>query len=886
MKRLTTVFVLLWMLIGGNRAATTNPIMWADVPDPDVIRVGEYYYMVSTTMHLMPGGPIMRSKDLAQWETIGYLFDRLTDSPKYDLLEGTVYGRGQWATSLRYHKGQFYALFSANESGAMNKTYIMTAKDAAGPWKVHSRLPHFHDAALFFDDDDRVYVVYGTGDMCELTSDLQNVVEGSRRKIFEREADETGLLEGSRMLKHNGRYYLLMISHVWAPGRHRREVCYRADNITGPYEKKVILETDFGGFPHIGQGTIVDGNDGKWYGIIFQDRGGVGRVLTQMPCTWKDGWPILGDKNGHVPMVVKGKPTTLLTSDDFSGDKLNLLWQWNHNPINEAWSLSERKGWLRLKTARVVDNLFAAPNTLSQRMVGPKCSASVKLDVSKMRDGDAAGFCAFQGDAALVSVVQEGSKRFIVANQPSVQLDGRDKRITGCPTKEIMRKPLNKNLVWFRIDCDFNVGKDLADLYYSLDGKNWTIAIPQFKMNYDYRRLFMGTRYAIFNYATKALGGYVDVDEFIVNDKQWTGTWATAPEFTGKGDMPQTSTLTGNAIRQIIHVSLGGEKLRLHLSNEFSQEPTEIKSIYIADAKDAENIDAKTAKYITFDCKQQVTIEPGKAICSDDIAYQLKPLQRLAITINYGSTPKNATSHRGSRTTSYIMKGESKPKQAFKIEEALDHWYNIASIDVVAEKKECWAVLGNSITDGRGTTTNLQNRWTDVCAEELGGEVGILNLGIGGNCVLRGGLSQPAMMRFDRDIMGQRGLTGIIIYEGINDIGGSMHAEQTSKELIAAYEKFIDQAHADGLKVVGGTITQMGNTNYYSFFHEALRQNINDWIRNSGRFDAVIDFDAVIRNPADPTKMNDAYQYDWLHPNAAGYKAMGIEAAKVLKTVQ
>ena len=243
----------------------TNPMLWADVPDPDVIRVGDYFYLVSTTMHLMPGAPILRSKDLANWETIGYLFDRLVDSPKYDFQEGTVYGRGQWATSLKYHKGTFYALFAPNDNPG-GDTYIMTAKDAAGPWTIHSRMRHFHDASLFFDDDDRVYVIYGTGNMCELKADLSGVIEGSDRKIFEREKDETGLLEGSRMIKHNGKYYLLMISHVWAPGRHRREVCYRSDNILGPYEKKTILESDFGGFPYVGQGTIVDSPDGDWYG--------------------------------------------------------------------------------------------------------------------------------------------------------------------------------------------------------------------------------------------------------------------------------------------------------------------------------------------------------------------------------------------------------------------------------------------------------------------------------------------------------------------------------------------------------------------------------------------------------------------------------------------
>ena len=327
MRRLLTLLMLCTTLGTMAQQVTTdkiqNPMLWADVPDPDVIRVGDTFYLVSTTMHLMPGAPVMASKDLKNWETVGYIFDRLTDSPKYDLLEGTAYGRGQWATSLKYHKGKFYALLAPNEQGAMGDTYIFTADKAEGPWKIVSRMRHFHDCSLFFDDDDRVYVIYGTGEMMELKPDLSDVIEGTHQKIFEREADETGLLEGSRMIKHRGKYYLLMISHVYAPGRHRREVCYRADDIHGPYEKQVILESEFGGFSYEAQGTIVDSPDGDWYGIIFQDRGGVGRVLTVMPCRWIDGWPMLGDEEGKVPArvrpLVSNQPeAAIVKADDFS----------------------------------------------------------------------------------------------------------------------------------------------------------------------------------------------------------------------------------------------------------------------------------------------------------------------------------------------------------------------------------------------------------------------------------------------------------------------------------------------------------------------------------------------------------------------------------------
>jgi len=503
-----------------------NPMLWADVPDPDVIRVDDTFYLVSTTMHLMPGAPIMKSKDLKNWETVGYIFDKLTDSPKYDMKEGTVYGRGQWATSLKYHNGKFYALLAPNEAGAMGDTYIFTADKAEGPWKVLSRMRHFHDCSLFFDDDNRVYVIYGTGEMMELKSDLSDVIEGTHQQIFQREEDEKGLLEGSRVIKHNGKYYLLMISHVYAPGRHRREVCYRADDIHGPWEKQVILESEFGGFSYEAQGTIVDTKDGDWYGIIFQDRGGVGRVLTLMPCRWINGWPMLGDENGKVPDTVRalknGEPKTgIVKSDDFENSKLGLHWQWNHNPIDNAWSLTERPGFLRLKTSRVVPNIYLAPNSLTQRMMGPTSSASVCIDLSHLKDGDCAGFAAFNSDSGLLTVKKKGKRLVLEMSEQKVELTEREKAVTAVEEKVIESVDLKQNKIWLRIDADFRPstdnrfgGKDLATFYYSLDGEQWTKIGSDYKMGFDWRRFFMGSKFTLFCYATKKAGGYADFDYF------------------------------------------------------------------------------------------------------------------------------------------------------------------------------------------------------------------------------------------------------------------------------------------------------------------------------------------------------------------------------------
>ena len=367
----------------------------------------------------------------------------------------------------------------------------------------------------------------------------------------------------------------------------------------------------------------------------------------------------------------------------------------------------------------------------------------------------------------------------------------------------------------------------------------------------------------------------------------WEATWATAIEFTGPSDMP-ASSLSNRAIRQIIHVSKGGTQLQLKLSNVHSKEPVDIKSVFIADAKEASDIDAKTAKYVTFNGKRNITIEPGKDLTSDVIGYNLKPLQLLSITINYGeSTPVNASSHRGSRTTSYIIKGVAKPKTKFVDAEKVDHWYNIASLDVLRSnpaEANAIVVLGNSITDGRGSTTNKQNRWTDAMAEALGGETSVLNLGIGGNSVLWGGLSEPAVKRFNRDILEQQGVKTLIIFQGVNDIGGSRgNSEEVAKKLTEAYKSFIDQGHAKGWKVIGATITPFKGNSYYSFFHEAARQVVNEWIRTSGAFDAVIDFDELVRDPQDPTKLKAEYSDDWLHLNPTGYAAMGKLAAEVYK---
>lgn len=378
------------------------------------------------------------------------------------------------------------------------------------------------------------------------------------------------------------------------------------------------------------------------------------------------------------------------------------------------------------------------------------------------------------------------------------------------------------------------------------------------------------------------------------NAQSWTATWATAPMNTVDNNRPPVE-LTNHSIRQIIHVSCGGDSIRLKLTNEYSDAPVTIKSVFVADALDSCDINKKTARFLSFAKKPGTTIEGGQAVWSDAVAYKLKPLQRLSITINYADVPKQLTSHPGSRTTSYIIEGEAKAKTPFGVSARTDHWFNLSALDVhtTVPGIETIGIIGNSITDGRGSTTNHQDRWTDRFSEAMGENVGVLNLGIGGNCVVPyGGLGDPAVKRYDRDILSQTGVKTVIIFEGINDIGGSRYdpqrnwvktAEQTVHALKEAYKELTEKAHAKGMKVYLATITACKGHDYYTPFHEVARQEVNNWIRTQTIADGVIDFDQLTRDPQDPERLLKKYSDDWLHLNAAGYAAMGKYAAEVVK---
>ena len=377
--------------------------------------------------------------------------------------------------------------------------------------------------------------------------------------------------------------------------------------------------------------------------------------------------------------------------------------------------------------------------------------------------------------------------------------------------------------------------------------------------------------------------------------QNWVGTWATAPQTVVRSFMPYNNCMTNRSVRQVVKVSIGGNVIRLKLSNIYSMQPVEIRSIYIAHAKDSFAIDAKTAQYFKFGNSYKTVIPAGKQIVSDALKFNLRNLERVAITINYTSAPEVPTVHMGSRTTSYIMKGVTNAHSNFEKAFRENHWYNISGIDVytMSNNMSAIAIIGNSITDGKCSTDNAQNRWPDVMSEMLQlkhkiTNQGVLNLGIGNNRVtVPGGFGALAKERFDRDILMQNGVKKVIIFEGVNDIGAarSGSSETVARQIIESIQGMVKKAKARKMKVYLGTITPFKGAGYYTHFHEAARLYVNDWIRSQARnVDGILDFAKLLQDPNDDRRMKREYaSNDWLHPNPTGYKAMGIYAADIVK---
>lgn len=509
-------FVLLMQtVVYSQERKAQNPLIYADVPDMAMLRVGNTYYMSSTTMHMNPGVPIMKSTDLVNWELVNYAYETLEDdNDRLNLDNGkNDYGRGSWASCLRLHKGIYYL---STFSGTTGKTYIYSTKNIEkGPWKKVVLNHSYHDHSILFDDDGKVYLVWGAGklEIIELKKDLSGVKEETKRVLIENASAPAGnniMLnsEGSQLFKFNGKYYLFNIN--WPRGGMRTVIIHRADNINGPWEGKVGLQ-DQG----VAQGGLIDTPDGRWFSYLFRDAGGVGRIPYLVPVKWEDGWPLLGE-NGKVPKTLdlpasKGLIPGIVNSDEFKRKKsdaaLPLVWQWNHNPDNSLWSVRERKGYLRLKTARIDSSFVQAKNTLTQRTIGPESSAATLIEVSKMKDGDLAGLCLLQKEFGLIAVkIENGAKKIVMMDA-----------VKGI-SKEIASVALNQDKVYFKAECDFKNNADKGKFYYSLDGKNWINIGNTIKLPYTLPH-FIGYRFGLFSYATKNVGGYADFDYFHIDDK-------------------------------------------------------------------------------------------------------------------------------------------------------------------------------------------------------------------------------------------------------------------------------------------------------------------------------------------------------------------------------
>ena len=472
----------------------TNPVVRADIPDPDVIRVGDTYYMVSTTMFHFPGATILKSKDMVNWEYCANPLEKLLDDDRYNLRKGqNFYSKGMWACSMKYHDGKFYILINGNDSRA----WLLTATDPEGKWTVKRLAHNYYDPGMLFDNG-KVYIVCGINHLTMVELD-ENFNELRSKVVVVR--DDAGL-EGCHLYKHGDYYYIYATYGGWPSG----QVAFRSTDPFGTYEEKMLVEKTINGQVNtIHQGALIEDTEGKWWTIMQQDLGALGRFPNLQPVTWVDGWPIVG--NNGVPYQTYTKPAgtneyprQMTTTDVFRNFPLDMQWEWNHLPQANGYSLFERAGWLRLKATSTTNLLSQAQNTLTQRiyMRSDKPSiGTVRLDVTKLADGDRAGICIFQDPYAQIGVEKKNGEFKIYWRQDA--LDG-----AAASTKEQYASATVTDIVYLRASFNYNTSK--TKFYYSLDNKTWTAFGGETSMGFNLS-VFVGARFGLFCYATSALGG-------------------------------------------------------------------------------------------------------------------------------------------------------------------------------------------------------------------------------------------------------------------------------------------------------------------------------------------------------------------------------------------
>ena len=486
-----------------------NPVTGMDYPDPDVIRVGDTYYMISTTMHFFPGGNILKSHDLIHWEHCAYVYETLEHTPG-EILEGeeTIYGHGMWAASLRYHKGKFYAVFIAHE---WPKTFLFTADRIEGPWRKQYIEGIYHDCSLLFDEDDRVYIVYGNRDirLTELKEDLSGPKEGGLNRIIVRDAPGDFLgYEGSHLYKINGKYVLFLI-HSQQRKWFRTEACFVTDDLEGVWAGGDVLAADLDGLDSgAAQGGIVDTPDGRWFAMLFQDRGAVGRIPVLVPVTWnRAGYPVFGNVTKEITneSTVPGwTAAPLAADDDFTSPRLNPLWQFNHEPREGCRETGN--GEYRIRTDKLSRTVEFARNTITRRTVLPGCAAEVTADAEDIREGDVAGLCLLIGSYGLAGITREKDGYFLVMKA----------RKPGEPEEqEYARIPWHEKTARFRAEVSFEGSGGIVRFFF-LDGGTWKPIGPAHEMQFRLDH-FTGCRFGLFLYATRETGGSAGFKAFRFN---------------------------------------------------------------------------------------------------------------------------------------------------------------------------------------------------------------------------------------------------------------------------------------------------------------------------------------------------------------------------------
>ena len=506
--------------MSGYKTVSSNIIV-SDYPDPDVIRVDDVYYMVSTTMHFMPGCVILRSYNLSDWEFASYVFDELEPTPGQTLSDNRgVYGKGMWAASLKYHDNKFYVCFVANDT---HKTYLFTADSIEGPWTRSNIQGFYHDMSLFWDDDGRVYAVCGNTEihLIELEADLSGLKKGGVDRVIIRDDPEKSVLgyEGSHLYKINGRYYNFMI-HI-PKGKMRTEACFTADKIEGPYTGGDILCSDLGGWNSgVAQGGIVQDKQGKWYGILFQDHGALGRIPVLVPVSFgPDGFPVFGeaaaDKNQTVPQTVsvldnkpdyKYKP---LWSNDFTDP----AWQWNHIPDKTLCTRTADK--YTIQTGKTVTNITQACNTLTQRTLNEKCAGVVTINAVDLKDGDIVGLAALEGEYGFIAVKKQQGKFYLIQAEHKSKNSPWAMGVFDTDPPDIKAElPVNDTTFKLKIEFDLTRPVQQAKMFYKLQGAADFVPLGQpVQLRYTLDQ-FVGVRFALFAYSTQQTGGKANFSDF------------------------------------------------------------------------------------------------------------------------------------------------------------------------------------------------------------------------------------------------------------------------------------------------------------------------------------------------------------------------------------